>query len=82
MRLEKIKALHDDNCSMGWPITERAQNDRIRFALAIEQAARREALESALGVCAAVMTDSMNKDGEAACEACMVAIRALMGEEK
>lgn len=48
---------------------------------AIEQAARMEALESALGICAAVMTDSMNKDGEAACEACMVAIRALMGEE-
>jgi len=54
--------------------------DLLLFVKAIEQAARREALESALGICAAVMTDSMNKDGEAACEACIVAIRALMGE--
>lgn len=55
--------------------------DFTMLVRAIEQAARMEALESALGICAAVMTDSMNKDGEAACEACMVAIRALMGEE-
>lgn len=50
------------------------------FARAIEQAAARGALQTALGICAAVMTDSMSKDGEAACEACIVAIRALMGE--
>lgn len=50
------------------------------FARAIEQAARREALQNALGICAVVMTDSMNPEGEAACEACIVAIRALMGE--
>lgn len=52
----------------------------LRIGRAIEQAARMGALQTALGVCGAIMTDSMNKDGEAACEACIVTIRALMGE--
>lgn len=78
MRLETIKALHDDNCSMTWPVTERAQSDRIKFARAIEQAATRAALEGAISALNKRVTGDKS-EGDFETMRCIEAIRDLLG---